>query len=202
MKLAAAVLAAGRSLRFGDQKITAELCGKRMVCYPVEDLRRASIETILVILNPETSKKDMSCIYGARKVVNYNYMEGMASSIRLSVDIVRDDFTHLLITNGDMPLFGWKHYAEMVCLLRKNSTRIISAYNSGILRSPAIFPKEYFDELFSLHGEDGGRSVLNRHKQETIPYEISDTNDLMDIDTQDDLERASIILCERGIYKM
>lgn len=202
MKLAASVLAAGRSVRFGGQKISATLCEKELVCFPIEDLKKAGIKDVLVILSPGIDHSRISCFFGVHKAINVGFGEGIASSIRLSVNIVKGNFTHLLITNGDMPLFGWKNYSAMVNLSRTNSSNIVAAFSNGVFRNPAIFPERYFAELSSLTGEDGGRTVLNRHRNDLIPYEIEDPNEVRDIDTPEDLNEVSRIMCHRPSHKM
>ena len=52
--------------------------------------------------------------------------------------------------------------------------------------NPCIFPKAYFDELCSLSGDKGGRSVIERHEDALVLFEV-DASELRDVDTPKDI---------------
>ncbi len=52
--------------------------------------------------------------------------------------------------------------------------------------APVIFPRRYFGELRSLHGDTGAKSLLRRYIDEV--YTVSMEEAAVDIDTQSDYE--------------
>ena len=55
--------------------------------------------------------------------------------------------------------------------------------------NPVIFSKEYFNELYSLKEDKGGRTVVNKYPQECFYFIIENEKELYDIDYQSDLQK-------------
>ena len=49
------------------------------------------------------------------------------------------------------------------------------------------FPAVYFDELLTLRGDRGARSIIKNHKENVIKIPFADA--AIDIDTPEDLQR-------------
>ena len=55
--------------------------------------------------------------------------------------------------------------------------------------NPVIFSKEYFNELYSLKEDQGGRTIVNKYPQECFYFIIENEKELYDIDYQSDLQK-------------
>ena len=51
------------------------------------------------------------------------------------------------------------------------------------------FVKEYFNELYSLKEDQGGRKIVNKYPQECFYFIIENEKELYDIDYQSDLQK-------------
>ncbi len=198
VKICAAVLASGKGIRFGGDKMSALLAGKQLVCYPVDDLAAAGVNNIMLIIRPDTDAEKLSCIDRVKIVRNTGYMEGMASSIRAAVRHAGEDCDGLLLVNGDMPFFGHSGFRDMISIFTKNRDRIVAATVSGTRRNPAIFPKSMMKSLLSLTGEEGGRQLLALYPESVVEYAVMCSSYVVDIDTKADLDRANSSSLLRG----
>ena len=54
---------------------------------------------------------------------------------------------------------------------------------------PVGFARRFYDELSSLHGDDGARQFLKQHPELTKLFEVDDPGVVRDIDKLSDLER-------------
>ena len=52
-----------------------------------------------------------------------------------------------------------------------------------------IFSKVYFNELYSLKEDQGGRKIVNKYPQECFYFRIENEKELYDIDYQNDLQK-------------
>lgn len=198
VSIAAAILASGRSVRFGSDKLRVVIAGRILLCHAVSNLTDSGVDEILVILPPNSEKSVYECDVPFITVENMDYEEGMASSIRTAVKYSKDHFDHILITNGDMPLFSSGMYRDMVRLSSEHTEKIIAAMHNGVLRNPVIFPKSYYPKLLELHGDEGGRKLLAHSGHHILPFIVDDPSAFLDIDTREDLHKVANILSQRN----
>ena len=53
--------------------------------------------------------------------------------------------------------------------------------------NPAIFQKQYFDNIISINGDNGPKQILKDNIKDCYVYHV-DSNMLLDIDTFDDIK--------------
>jgi CTP:molybdopterin cytidylyltransferase MocA len=115
-------------------------------------------------------------------VVNDQWKEGMASSIRLGVRTlgsVAKEAEGVLLMTCDQPAVTVKHLLRLTLRAEVKASRY--AGRNGV---PAFFPKQYFDQLMELKGDAGARELLAEARYEELE------NGELDVDTLADLERA------------
>ena len=61
--------------------------------------------------------------------------------------------------------------------------RIITPLYNGKRGNPVLFDASLFPELLQISGDEGARSVIERHKQEVGTIELSDAMASYDVDT-------------------
>jgi len=74
------------------------------------------------------------------------------------------------------------------------ATAIVAAAQGDLVTPPAVFSRRYFGELERLRGDQGARSVIERHRSDTTLVKVRSRLTLSDIDTGDDLEAARRLL--------
>jgi molybdenum cofactor cytidylyltransferase len=182
-QVAAVVLAAGASTRLGELKQLVTLAGKSLLERAVSAAREASCKPVIVVLGAAHGEILAHGALGdAVPVINHEWQEGMASSIRLGMQTlgsIAKDAEGVLLMTCDQPAVTAAHLSRVLAKQEVNASRY--AGRNGV---PAYFPKKYFGELLSLSGDAGARSLLAQ-----APFEELQHGEL-DIDTPEDFARA------------
>ncbi len=186
--IAFALLAAGRSQRFGGGKLEAVLNGKPLWRWAADTAEVAGFATRFLIVpappKPETAAE------GWTIAVNANADAGIATSISLACSLATD-CRRVVIGLADMPFVEPDHLrvlamAEGVAFTRYPSCR------EGV---PASFPREAFARLANLQGDRGAATIDWAADRAAIAP--TSPASLIDIDTPQDLERARAQLMAR-----
>jgi molybdenum cofactor cytidylyltransferase len=158
--IAGLLLAAGRSRRFGADKLCAKLNGKAVIRWSAEAL--AELDAVFVVIPPGAdattqalSRLDVSF------VVNLARDEGMASSIRAGVAALPRDVEAVIISLGDQPLVT-REIVQQLCdrWHLGGVSAVVPEYRDG-RGHPVLFGRDCFDALRALRGDVGARSVLD-----------------------------------------
>ena len=189
MTVAAILLAAGRSTRFGAaDKVVAPLAGRPLVRHAADTLLALRLATYhLVAADP-----GLACP-GYATCVNDAPAAGLSRSIALGVAAARrDGAAAVLIALADMPLVPLAHFAALVERWRETGDAVASS-DGGPAMPPALFPAGWFDRLERLTGDRGARDLLAGTTVLPAP-----AGTLADIDRTDDLDAIARRLAARG----
>src|SRR5205085_8061892 len=104
---------------------------------------------------------------------NIGYMKGMSTSMRLglefliSIDIPPGSPSpdSALIMLGDQPLIPSQVIDMLIQARHTTGKRIIAPLYDGKRGSPVLFEASLFPELLAVIGDEGGRSILERHRE-------------------------------------
>jgi CTP:molybdopterin cytidylyltransferase MocA len=183
MSIAAVVLAAGASSRLGEPKQLVILAGETLLERTVRVAREAECSPVIVVVGAEYEQVLGNSVLGdGVPVINDQWKEGMASSIRLGVEALQfaaRDAEGVLLMTCDQPAVTVEHLARLMARAEVTASRY--AGKNGV---PAFFPARCFEKLMELKGDVGARELLAQAR-----YEELENGDL-DVDTVADLERA------------
>jgi len=181
--IAAVVLAAGASTRLGEPKQLAVLAGETLLERAVRTAREAGCAPVVVVLGAAYVEILACSSFGnAVPVINDEWIEGMASSLRLGVrtlHLVARNAEGVLLMTCDQPAVTAQHLG----LLMTNQEVKASRY-AGQNGVPAYFPRKYFKRLMELTGDAGARDLLAGARSEEL------AGGELDVDTVEDLARA------------
>lgn len=182
-----AILGAGAGSRMGGGKLDRVLGGRPLGMWALSTAQALGATVIFVVpsqapvwLDPAALKIEI--------VTNPDAASGMASSLKLAARIAMErQATRLLVMLADMPFVGLE---TLRALLDRTMSDEATAcwYPDGRLGPPACFTAEQFTDLLSLAGDVGARHLLNR--QGFAKGIAVESNELMDIDSVEDLARA------------
>jgi molybdenum cofactor cytidylyltransferase len=190
-RIAALVLAAGRSTRMGAaNKLTLPLRGEPLVCHAVDTLYGTSVSEIVVVTGHEAAAvraalhdRDVSFTHNA------DYASGMASSIAAGIAVVADADAVLLCL-GDMPAVP-PIVVEALIAAATTPDTIVLPVHEGRRGHPVLFGSGHFPALRALTGDRGARDVLTAASEDIIEIGCEDPGIHRDIDTAEDLAGAS-----------
>ncbi|HEV7236580.1 MAG TPA: nucleotidyltransferase family protein, partial [Ktedonobacteraceae bacterium] len=126
-------------------------------------------------------------------VENPDYLQGMSTSMRVGIQEIisygyRKDEQHanidsVLILLGDQPLITQQGIDALITAWHTSGKRIMAPLYAGKRGNPLIFDASLVPELMAVTGDEGGRSVVERHKQDLATIELGDVIANYDVDT-------------------
>lgn len=187
----AAVLAAGRSRRFGRSKQLESIRGRPLVRHAAELAREACGDRSILVAGHEYSA--VAAAAGAAPqflIVNERYEEGLGSSIALLANAVSHVADAVLLLFADQPLITAEHLRALIDRWSGADDEIVATAFSKTVGPPVLFPRGAFAALGRLSGDKGAKRVLEDPEfvVTTIPFEDA----AIDIDTPADLARIEL----------
>jgi molybdenum cofactor cytidylyltransferase len=88
-----------------------------------------------------------------------------------------------LIMLGDQPLITARVIDTLIDTWRTKRKRIVAPLYEGKRGGPTLFAASLFGELMEVSGDEGGRSVLEKHREEVETVELRDVAASYDVDT-------------------
>lgn len=202
LRIAAIVLAAGRSRRFGaDNKLLADLKGRPLIRYPLEAVRSASFDDLIVVTGTDaTEVHRIAEDVGGRVVTCTHPGDGPGPSIAAGITALDPAIGGALVLPGDMPFVSADGLRPLVAAFRAHGgARIVYAATSdGQQRNPVIWPRAQFGALMQLDGSGGGKAILRQARPEPLAVPVADPWALFDVDEADDLVTAAEVLSARS----
>ncbi len=204
---AAIILAAGSSSRMGGgrHKLLLPLDDRPVLAHVIDASLASLARPTIVVLGHQS---DLVCSHIQQYinhdqislVENAHYQEGMSSSLRIGIQtLLTDGYTkkHLsyqidsaLIVLGDQPLITARIIDTLITAYRTTGKAIVAPLYKGKRDSPVLFDKSLFPELIKVTGDEGGRAVLERHRDEVELIEIGDAHAHYDVDTWEAYEQV------------
>jgi len=190
--ISALLLAAGESKRMGMEKLSL-LWGRRTVLEVcLRALVQSKTDEVIVVLN-DRIKGLVSHVKGqkVKAVMNPFYKRGMSSSIQRGLQALHPCTEGILIALGDQPLLKTRTINALIHAFRKGGKGIIVPSFQGKRGNPVIFHRKYREDLQRLKGDVGGRSIIDRHLEDTKMVRTKSEGVVRDIDTWEDYRKGS-----------
>ena len=186
--IAVALLAAGRSTRFGAaDKLAAPLGGRPLVQWAAQAGLTVPARHHLLVAGPDAAFE----VDGYERMTNAAPDQGMASSLKIAAQAAEQaGVAGLLILLADMPLIDAAHLARIVSAFVHDGSRpVFSTAPDTAPQPPALLPASLFAALQAIDGDKGARGFAAG-----ASLVASDAERLLDVDTPDDLERARSLI--------
>ncbi len=185
------ILAAGASSRMHREKMLIPVGGKSLLQWIVDAAILSNLTEIVVVIKPSLCHLPNLCSIQKPRlkwVVNEAPELGMSSSIRLGIEKVSADSAGALVILGDQPLLNPGTINKLISVFAENTQQIVAPLVNRFRTTPVLFPRFLFDELRSIKGDQGGRSLIEKHRNAMTLVDCSaDYNDL-DLDSPTDLQ--------------
>lgn len=186
MKLGVVLLAAGKSERFGENKLLAGFCGRPMVCRALEAAATLKAGRTSVV----TGCGEISRLaegYGFEVIVNDAPQLGQSHSIFLGVDAMQNMDAVLLMV-CDQPQLTSASLEQLVQRFEHAGKGITCLRDGTHMGNPALFSRRYFGELLALQGDRGAKGVLRAHEDDLLVVDTVGPDELADADTPEMLD--------------
>lgn len=192
--VAAVVLAAGQSERFGpENKLLHTIDGKPIISHTVETVCGANVGEVIVVTGHDTQNVE-DVITDASVIVTRNAtpQAGMGTSLAAGANAIRSHPDAILVVLGDMPNVTPETLGKLITLFNPEGGHdIIVPVFEGRRGHPVLFGARYLPYLCALTGDTGARAVLRDHPERVRAVTVDDPGTIHDIDTIEDLKPPS-----------
>jgi molybdenum cofactor cytidylyltransferase len=207
LSTAAIILAAGSSSRMGGgrHKLLLPLDNRSVLAHVIDACLASKARPIIIVLGHQSDQvrsqiKQYTMHDDITLVKNVHYQQGMSSSLRIGIQTLLNDDNRkgylsyqvdsALIVLGDQPLITPTVIDALIITYRTTGTPIVAPLYKGKRGSPVLFDKSLFSELIEVTGDEGGRTVLERHRHEVGLIEIENALANYDVDTWEAYEQV------------
>jgi len=207
LSTAAIILAAGSSSRMGGgrHKLLLPLDDRPVLAHVIDATLASQARPIIVVLGHQSDQvrsqiKHYTIHHDIILVENTHYLQGMSTSLRIGIQTILTNgyrkgtlsyrVDSALIMLGDQPLITPRVIDMLITAYRTAGTPIVAPLYNGKRGSPVLFDKNLFAELIEVTGDEGGRTVLERHRHEVALIEIGDALANYDVDTWEAYEQV------------
>jgi molybdenum cofactor cytidylyltransferase len=182
----------------GRHKLLLPLDDRPVLAHVIDASLASQARPIIVVLGHQSDLvraqiKQYTLHQDIAFVVNPHYQQGMSSSLHIGIQtMLADDYRKhtssyqvdsTLILLGDQPLITRQVIDTLITAYRTTGMPIVAPLYKGKRGSPVLFDKSLFSELVEVTGDEGGRTVLERHRHEVELIEIGDARANYDVDT-------------------
>jgi molybdenum cofactor cytidylyltransferase len=189
-RVAAVILAAGGSSRFGEPKQLLTFRGETLVRRAVRAAAEAGCEPVVVVVG-ESGPAIRPQLSGSTALMleNLEWQRGLGTSIRRGTEFLLQsvpDIDALVLMVCDQPLVESGTIAALVAEQEKTGKVIVASSYAGTLGVPALFDRSRFAALLGLPDDSGAKSLIEArpHDVASVSFEAGS----IDIDTPEDYE--------------
>jgi molybdenum cofactor cytidylyltransferase len=193
-RIAALVLAAGRSSRMGTlNKLLITVDGKPMLRHAIDAVRGAGLDPVIVVTGHERERVEAAVReLPVRTVHNPAYAEGLSSSLKAGLGALPDNADAVLVCLGDMPRVSAADIERLVTAFNPVEGRaIVVPVRNGKRGNPVLWAKRFFPEMGGLAGDVGARHLIGAYPEAVAEIEMPNDGILTDIDTPQALARLA-----------
>lgn len=185
MNITGVLLAAGKSTRFGSNKLLHPLAdGCPVALASARVLSTACCQLVAIVNQHNTELKALLSQEGYRVMTCTHSQAGIGSSIAQAVTASAES-GGWLIALADMPYI--QPYTLSVVVRRMDATAIVVPRYQGRRGHPVGFGRHWFDDLTALSGDQGARSIIEQNSAYVVCVDGDDKGVLIDIDVPEDV---------------
>jgi molybdenum cofactor cytidylyltransferase len=192
-KVAAIVLAAGRSTRMGGpNKLLAELNGRKLARIATERALASKAQEVIVVTGHQADLIEQALAGLKVKFVrNPDFAAGLASSVKAGIAAVSSDADGAVVCLGDMPLIDAGLIDRLIDAFAPDRGQLIVVpVAEGRRGNPVLWSRRFFKELMTLEGDIGARHLIAKHAEAVAEVPVEGEGAFLDIDTPQGLEIA------------
>jgi molybdenum cofactor cytidylyltransferase len=192
-KVAAVILAAGRSTRMGGpNKLLEEIGGKPIVRWAVEAALASHARPVVVVTGHQGDRV-ASALKGLefRRAHNPDFAEGLSASLRAGLATLPADVDAVAVMLGDMPEVTGELIDKLAAAIDPARGLLVAVpTRDGRRGNPVVWMRRFFDELSHLEGDVGARYLIAQHNEAVVEVPVEDDGAFRDIDTPEALRSA------------
>jgi molybdenum cofactor cytidylyltransferase len=202
--VAAVILAAGGSSRFGRPKQLLIFRGETLVSHAVRAASEAGCDPLIVVVGAtsesiwsELAIRDSRIASspasgdGARATVveNTEWQNGVGTSIRRGLEQLSESIEAVVLIACDQPFVDASVVAALIAAHEKTRKPMVASSYANTLGVPALFDRSCFVALLALPADSGAKTLMMTRPNDVAA--VAFERGAIDIDTPEDFERLS-----------
>jgi molybdenum cofactor cytidylyltransferase len=191
-KIAAIVLAAGRSSRMGQRnKLLEPFAGKPIVAQVATVAIESGADPVIVVTGFEAAH--VAAALTEHKVAvahNAAFDDGLSSSLKVGLSALPPDRDGALILLGDMPAVASSVLSALMAAYTGRDAICVPVHR-GRRGNPVLWGSRYFAEMMQLTGDKGAKQLLARHSDHVAEVAVGSEGIFADVDTPAVLARLT-----------
>ena len=182
------ILAAGNSSRMRQPKQLLTYQGQTLLEIVSEQALQTTYRPIVVVLGAYAEE---ILKHHHHKEINYvtnkDWETGMSSSITTGLSAILNQqptIKNVIIAVADQVFITSEIFKQLFAQHELTGKNIVACSYAQTMGTPVLFHKKHFQEILSLDGNEGAKSMLKKYKEDTavIEFELGH----IDIDTETD----------------
>jgi len=185
-RIAAVVLAAGRSTRMGAiNKMIAEIGGKPLVRIAVEQALASRAKPVIVVTGHEREQVEAALAgLPVRFVQNPDYADGLGTSLKAGIAAVPPEADGAVVCLGDMPQVDAKLIDKLIATFDpERGALVVVPTIDGRRGNPVVWSRRFFRDLTAISGDIGARHLIGSYAEAVVEVPVAGTAAFTDVDT-------------------
>lgn len=185
------ILAAGKSTRMKENKLLLKINRETLIEHVVKTATESVVDEVVVVLGYEAQKvKERLAGLGCRVVTNENYEKGQSESVKVGLAAVSAGAEAVMFLPADVALIDAQSINKVANEYSRSKSPIVIASHQRQSGHPILIDRALFPEVSGVNEETLGlKAVINRHRTEVKHVEVGTENVLIDIDTQEEVNK-------------
>jgi molybdenum cofactor cytidylyltransferase len=190
-KVAAIVLAAGRSSRMGGpNKLLAEIGGRPLVRIVAEAALASRARPVIVVTGHQRERVEAALAgLDVMLVDNPAYADGLSTSLKAGIAAAPSAADGAIVCLGDMPQVDARLIDRLLAAFdpERGALAVVPTL-AGKRGNPVVWSRRFFSDLSTLTGDVGARGLIASYPEAVVEVAMADDAALIDIDTPDALD--------------
>jgi len=185
-RIAALVLAAGRSTRMGAiNKLIAEIGGKPLVRIAAEQALASRAKPVIVVTGHERERVEAALAgLPVHFANNPDYADGLGTSLKAGIAAVPADADGAIVCLGDMPQVDAALIDRLLAAFDpERGALVIVPTFEGRRGNPVVWSRRFFHDLMSINGDIGARHLIGSYAEAVVEVPVAGEAGLTDVDT-------------------
>ncbi|MGA6962899.1 MAG: molybdopterin-binding/glycosyltransferase family 2 protein [Xanthobacteraceae bacterium] len=189
-RIAAVVLAAGRSTRMGGpNKLLAEIARRPLVRIVAEEALASRADPVIVVAGHQRAEVEKALAgLRVRIVHNPDFAEGLGTSLRAGIAAVPADSDAAIVCLGDMPRVDATLMNRLIAAFDPDRGALVVVPTfEGKRGNPVLWSRRFFPDLMAIEGDVGARRLIGRYSEAVAEVTVEGKAALIDVDTPEAL---------------
>jgi molybdenum cofactor cytidylyltransferase len=189
-RIAAVVLAAGRSTRMGGpNKLLAEIRGRPLVRIVVDEAVASHAKPVIVVVGHERGEVEKALAgLPVQFVHNPDFAQGLGTSLKAGIAAVPAEADGAIVCLADMPQVDASLLNRLIAAFDpERGALIVMPTAEGRRGNPVLWSRRFFPDLMAIEGDVGARHFIGRYSEAAVEVPLEGKAALVDVDTPEAL---------------